>query len=127
MKTAIGLAICLLLGPLSSAASAQSQKDIAKNLAGMWRLVSNPQKLADGTTRQGANSVAYAFFDAAATHMCFTSMNPNRSKFGSENGPTPEEALSALRDSAPTAPSSKFTRKRGFSCGITRSTRTQTP
>lgn len=97
MKTAIGLAICLLLGPLSSAASAQSQKDIAKNLAGMWRLVSNPQRLADGTTRQGANSVAYAFFDAAASHMCFISMNPNRPKFSSENAPTPEEGLSAIR------------------------------
>jgi hypothetical protein len=100
MKTAIGaigLAICLLLGPLSSVACAQSQKDIAKNLAGMWRLVSNPQKLADGTARQGANSVAYAFFDAAATHMCFTSMNPNRPQWKSETAPTPEEGLSAIR------------------------------
>jgi hypothetical protein len=50
---------------------AQSQEDIAKRFAGMWRLVSNPQRLVDGTTREGSNSVGYAFFDANAGHMCF--------------------------------------------------------
>jgi hypothetical protein len=97
LKTTVALAVCLLLGPLNSTSHAQSEKDIARKLAGMRRLASNPQKLADGTTRQGANSVAYAFFDAAANHMCFISMNPNRPKFGLENGPTAEEALSAIR------------------------------
>ena len=87
----------LVLGELSSTSCAQSQEDIAKRLAGMWRLVSNPQRLADGTTRQGANSVGYAFFDANGTHMCFLSMNPNRPKWKSEAMPTPDEGLSAIR------------------------------
>jgi hypothetical protein len=76
---------------------AQSQQDVAKKLAGMWRLVSNPQRLADGTTRQGTNTVGYAFFDANGNHMCFLSMNPNRPQWKSENMPTPEEGLSAIR------------------------------
>ncbi len=76
---------------------AQTPEDVAKRLAGMWRLVGNPQKLADGTTREGANIYGYAFFDSAAGHMCFITMNPNRAKFKSENAPTPEEGLAALR------------------------------
>lgn len=62
-KTAIW-SILLALGQLSSTSRAQSQKDIAKQFAGMWRLVSNPQRLVDGTTREGSNNVGYAFFDA---------------------------------------------------------------
>lgn len=93
----IVLLASLLLGPLSIASRAQSQEAIAKRLAGMWRLVSNPQRLADGTTREGANSMAYAFFDAHASHMCFISMNPNRPQWKSENAPTPEQGLTAIR------------------------------
>jgi hypothetical protein len=95
-KTAIW-SILLALGQLNSTSSAQSQEDIAKQFAGMWRLVSNPQRLADGTTREGSNSVGYAFFDATAGHMCFLSMNPNRPQWKSEATPTPEEGLSAIR------------------------------
>ena len=87
----------LLFGPLNNTSRAQSQEAIAKQFAGMWRLVSNPQRLADGTTRQGANSAAYVFFDAHAHHMCFISMNPNRPRWNSETAPTPEEGLSAIR------------------------------
>lgn len=87
----------LLFGPLNNTSRAQSQEAIAKQFAGMWRLVSNPQRLADGTTRQGANSAAYVFFDAHAHHMCFISMNPNRPRWSSETAPTPEEGLSAIR------------------------------
>ena len=76
---------------------AQSADEIAKRFAGMWRLVSNPQRLADGTTREGSNSVAYAMFDSDATHMCFVSMNPNRPRWKSETAPTPEEGLSAIK------------------------------
>ena len=97
MKKTVLCAIFLILGQLSSTSHAQSQTDIAKQLAGMWRLVSNPQRLADGTTRQGTNTVGYAFFDANGTHMCFLSMNPNRPQWKSENAPTPEEGLSAIR------------------------------
>jgi len=76
---------------------AQSADEIAKRFAGMWRLVSNPQRLADGTTREGSNSVAYAMFDSNASHMCFVSMNPNRPRWKSETAPTPEEGLSAIK------------------------------
>jgi hypothetical protein len=97
MKKMVTLSIFLLFGPLSNTSRAQSQDDIAKQFAGMWRLVSNPQRLADGTTRQGLNSVAYVFFDTDASHMCFVSMNPNRPQWKSEPAPTPEEGLSAIR------------------------------
>ena len=97
MRNAVAVSLILLLGALNNTARAQSQDAVAKNFAGMWRLVSNPQRLADGTTRQGANSVAYAFFDAHASHMCFISMNPNRALWKSETAPTPEEGLSAIR------------------------------
>jgi hypothetical protein len=93
----VALIFAVLLGQLSSTSSAQSQEDIAKKLAGMWRLVSNPQRLADGTTRPGSNTVGYAFFDANLTHMCFLSMNPSRPQWKSETAPTPEEGLSAIR------------------------------
>jgi len=72
-KTAIW-SIVLVLGQISST-RAQSQEDIAKQLAGMWRLVSNPQRLLDGTTREGSNSVGYAFFDVKVGHMCFLSVS----------------------------------------------------
>src|SRR5689334_9839680 len=75
--------------------SAQSTDDIARQLSGMWRLVANPSRLADGTTREGT-SVGYAFFDASGRHMCFLSMVPNRPVWKS-GSPTPEEGLAALR------------------------------
>jgi hypothetical protein len=95
-KTAVWF-ILLVLGQLHGTSRAQSQEDIAKQFAGMWRLVSNPQRLVDGTTREGSNSVGYAFFDANAGHMCFLSMNPNRPPWKSETTPTPEEGLSAIQ------------------------------
>lgn len=95
-KTAL-LSILLALGQLTSTSRAQSQEDTAKQFAGMWRLVSNPQRLVDGTTREGSNIVGYAFFDANARHMCFLSMDPNRPQWKSEAAPAPEEALSALK------------------------------
>jgi hypothetical protein len=82
------LLMLLLLAPL-----AQPQ---AQQLAGMWRLVGNPQRLKDGTTREGTNTVGYAFFDVGVTHMCFLSMNPDRPQWKS-NTPTADEAQSALR------------------------------
>ena len=97
MKKTVMYSIILLLGQLSSTSRAQSQQDVAKQFAGMWRLVSNPQRLADGTTREGPNSVGYAFFDGNGTHMCYLSMNPSRPRWKSESMPTPEEGLSAIR------------------------------
>src|SRR5271167_3340715 len=95
-KTAIWC-ILLALGQFNSTSRAQSPEDIAKQFAGMWRLVSNPQRLADGTAREGSNSVGYAFFNANASHMCFLSMSPSRPQWKSEAMPTPEEALSAIK------------------------------
>jgi hypothetical protein len=97
MKKLVALSVFLFFVPLANTLHAQSREDIAKQLAGMWRLVSNPQRLADGTTRQGQNSVAYAFFDVNASHMCFVSMNPNRPRWQSETAPTAEEGLSAIK------------------------------
>jgi len=97
MKKTVVWSVLLVLGQLNSTSRGQSQDDIARQFAGMWRLVSNPQRLADGTTRQGSNSVAYAFFDANAGHMCFLSMNPDRPRWKSETAPTPEEGLSAIK------------------------------
>src|SRR5260221_12073726 len=81
MKSTI-LASVLLIGTLSSSQSAaQSTDDVARQLSGMWRLVANPQRLDDGTTRQGTNGVpniGYAFFDATGNHMCFLMMTPDR-------------------------------------------------
>jgi hypothetical protein len=97
MKKIVVCCVLLMLGQFNSTSRAQSQDDIARQLAGMWRLVANPQRLADGTTRQSSNTVGYAFFDANASHMCFLSMNPDRPAWKSEGRPTPEEAQSALR------------------------------
>ena len=69
----------LLLISFSRLSEAQSTDDVVRQLSGMWRLVSNPQKLADGTTRQANGTpVGYAFFDATGNHMCFLMMTPNR-------------------------------------------------
>ena len=95
-KTAIW-SIVLALGQISSTRAQSEEEEIAKQLAGMWRLVSNPQRLLDGTTREGSNSVGYAFFDVKVGHMCFLSMNPNRPQWKSETTPTPEEGLSAIK------------------------------
>jgi hypothetical protein len=97
MKATIMWSILLVFGQLTGTSRAQSQEDIARRFAGMWRLVSNPQRLVDGTTREGSNSVGYAFFDASAGHMCFLSMNPDRPRWKAESAPTPDEGLAAIR------------------------------
>jgi len=90
----------LLLGSAAFETHAQSQDDLemAKRFVGMWRLVSRPLRLADGTTRQDSRSVGYIVY-TDASHMCFVAMNPNRPKWMSETAPTPEEALSGMGSS----------------------------
>ncbi len=97
MTKTVAWFILLVLGQFNSTSRAQSQNDVARQFAGMWRLVSNPQRLTDGTTREGPNSFGYAFFDSNAGRMCFLSMNPKRPQWKSESMPTPEEGLSAIR------------------------------
>jgi hypothetical protein len=97
MKKTVVWSVLLVLGQVSSTLRAQSQDDIAKQFAGMWRLVSTQQRRADGTITQSSNNVAYVVFDTDAGHMCYLSMNPNRPQWKSETAPTAEEALSAIR------------------------------
>ena len=97
MKQTIAWSVLLVLSQVNNTSRAQSQNAIAKQFAGMWRLVSNPQRLMDGTAREGPNSVGYAFFDASGDRMCFLSMNPKRPQWKSEAAPTAEEGLSAIR------------------------------
>ena len=108
------ISVSLFFATLAVAQNHQSNDGIAKQFAGMWRLVSNPQRLADGTTREGANSVAYAFFDADATHMCFISMNPNRPRWKSETAPMPEEGLSAIKGFGAYCSTVEIHEKEGF-------------
>ena len=96
MKRTIAWAVLLGWLQLGGQLQAQSRDAVARQLSGMWRLVSNPQRLADGTSRQGTNTVGYASFDASGNHMCFVSMNPNRPAW-KEGSPSPDEALIALR------------------------------
>ena len=91
------LSLCVIglcsLGGAQFPTRAQGQDDVstAKNFVGMWRLVSRPERLADGTTRQNSQSVAYLIYTDTG-HMCFVAMNPSRSK--SKAAPTPEEMVS---------------------------------
>jgi hypothetical protein len=95
MKRKIALTVVVALGALNSTSYAQSQDDIAKQFVGMWRLVSWPQRLADGTMRQNPLSVGYIIY-TDTNHMCYVSMNPNRPKWNSARAPTESEALSGM-------------------------------
>lgn len=94
MKKMAAILMLLAFGLPNSIAYAQSQDDIAKQFVGMWRLVSWPERLADGTTRQNPLSVAYLIYSDTG-HMCFVGMTPNRPRWKSPFAPTPKEALSA--------------------------------
>jgi hypothetical protein len=80
---------------LETHAQPQDDATVAKQFVGMWKLVSWPQRLADGTTRQNSITVAYIIYTDTG-HMCFVGMNPNRPRWKSETAPTPEEALSGI-------------------------------
>ena len=56
------MTVVLVLGALSTTSYAQSQDEVAKQFVGMWRLVSWPQRLADGTTRQNPLRVSYIIY-----------------------------------------------------------------
>jgi hypothetical protein len=91
------IVFCVLSGAGSFEAGAQSQNDdsVAKQFVGMWRLVSWPQLLVDGTTKQNSESVGYIIY-TDNSHMCFVAMNPNRPKWKSDLTPTTEELVSGL-------------------------------
>jgi hypothetical protein len=96
MKKTLIWSVLLVITQLGGTSMAQSTDDVARQLSGMWRLVGNPQRRADGTTRQGTN-VGYAFFDASGHHLSSPTMTPNRPGWKSGTAPTPEEELAALR------------------------------
>ena len=101
---ALGIISVCLLHSTWSEVHAQSQDDaaIARQFVGMWRLVSWPQRLADGTTRQNPQSAGYIIYTDTG-RMCYVSMNPNRPKWNLEGRvsargytPTAEEAISGI-------------------------------
>jgi hypothetical protein len=114
MKKTVAWSILLVWGQVSSTSLAQSRDDIARQFAGMWRLVSTQQRLADGTTRRNTNNVAYVAFDTDAGHMCYLSMNPNRPQWKSETAPTAEEALSAIKGFSAYCATVEIHAKEGF-------------
>lgn len=91
------IGICIIARDWSFEPRAQSEDDVrvAKQFVGMWRLVSWPQRLADGTTRQNSESVGYIIY-TDTSHMCFVAMNPSRPKWKSAVAPTQEELVSGL-------------------------------
>jgi hypothetical protein len=98
MKLKVTLTILLVLAALIGTSfhpHAQSEDVIAGQFVGMWRLVSWPQRLADGTTRQNPASVAYIVY-TDTSRMCYVGMDPNRPKWKSETAPTTDEALSGI-------------------------------
>jgi len=95
MKKTAALSILLAFGLLNGSSHAQTPDDIGKQFIGMWRLVSWPQRLADGTTRQSPLSVAYIVYTDTG-HMCYVGMDPNRPRWKLATAPTPQEALSGM-------------------------------
>lgn len=67
----------------------------AKQFIGTWRLVSWPQRLADGTTRQDPRSTAYIIYTDTG-YMCSVGMAPSRQLWASETVPTGAEAVAAM-------------------------------
>jgi lipocalin-like protein len=113
MKKMVAISIFVTFVLLNSMSYAQSQDDIAKQFVGMWRLVSWPERLADGTTRQNPLSVAYLIYTDTG-HMCYVTMKPNRPRWKSANAPTPEEALSAFPGSYGYCATVEIHAKEGF-------------
>ena len=93
-RTLILVAV-LVLGPCIKSTVAQSEVNIAQQFVGTWRLVSWQQRLADGTTRPSAISVAFLIY-TDVNRMCSVGMNPNRAKWNSATAPTESEALAGM-------------------------------
>jgi len=87
--------LMLIFSAFAGSAPAQSQDPIAKQFVGLWRLVSWPQRLADGSTRQDPKSVAYIVYTDSG-HMCSVGMAPNRAAWATETSPTGAEAVAAM-------------------------------
>lgn len=113
---AVGI-IIFVLASTSFEMHAQSPDDatMAKRFVGMWRLVSHPTRLADGTTKQSVNSVAYIIYtNTNPIHMCYVAMDPNRPKWKSEFAPTESEAMSGFTGSNSYCSTVEVHAKEGF-------------
>ena len=109
--------IILVLGSISFETHAQSTEDVrmAKQFVGMWRLVSHPTRLPDGTMKQSVNSMAYIIYtDTNPIHMCYVGMDPNRPKWKSEFAPTESEAMSGIKGSSSYCSTVEVNAKEGF-------------
>jgi Lipocalin-like domain len=105
------------LGSVRFQTHAQTQDDVsvAKRFVGMWRLVSHPNRLTDGTTQQHVRSVAYIIYtDTNPNHMCYVAMDPNRPKWKSELAPTESEAMSEITGSRSYCSTVEIHAKEGF-------------
>jgi hypothetical protein len=118
MNKIAALSFLIAMSPLLNTSLAQSpvdtgKDDVGKRFVGMWRLVSHPQRLADGTTRQSPQSVARIVITDTG-HMCFVGMDPNRPGRKSPGAPTPEEALQEVRGFAAYCAAVELHAKEGF-------------
>jgi Lipocalin-like domain len=98
MKLSKAVTILLTIGAFVGTPTrsfAQSEDAVAKQFIGMWRLVSQPQRFADGTVKQDPKSEAYIIYTDTG-HMCYVAMDPRRPRWKSTGTPTPEEALTAI-------------------------------
>ena len=116
MNATSALTFLLVIGGLfgtPSRASAQSEDSVAKQFVGMWRLVSQPQRMADGSTKQDPKSAAYIIYTDTG-HMCYVAMDPNRPKWNSAGSPTPQEALTGVAGFGAYCASVEIHAKEGF-------------
>jgi hypothetical protein len=92
----LGIAVLSIVvgGWIRTQAQSQDDAAIAKRFVGTWRLVSWPQRMTDGTTKQNPKSVGYLIYTDDG-HMCFVTMNPNRPKWKSGT-PTADEMATSL-------------------------------
>jgi len=68
---------------------------IARKLVGVWRLLNRTVTFADGTSRPDPRTTAYLIYSDTGM-ACYVAMDPTRTAWKSEAGPTPEEALAGI-------------------------------
>ena len=90
----------LLAGAMAAAAQEPPGKTpqdmaIARKLVGVWRLLNRTVTFADGTSRPDPRTTAYLIYSDTGT-ACYVAMDPTRTAWKSEAGPTPEEALAGI-------------------------------
>src|SRR5262249_22821864 len=85
----------LVRGTVATYAQSRNDQAVARQFIGTWRLVSNPQRFADGTTRQNPISMGYIIY-TDTDRMCYVGMNPNRPKWKSRTAPSESEAVSGI-------------------------------